>query len=157
MITAAEDPITSLAQMAKPQPPLYRLAPIPQAQPESTPQTTDLPSMTECATHLQLLNAIIRLKNAVDDLGQKKEMPEGQAWNQFCETAAAKFLKWSKNVDTSSQTIPVPPLEVLMVWHSFMLNPRDYMRYANQTLQGRLGGKGIDWEQVVCSNPSPKS
>ncbi|KUI53210.1 Glycine-rich domain-containing protein 1 [Cytospora mali] len=136
----------SLRQMAKPQSQPY-LLPAPEIQHDFS-QTARLPSVSECATHLQLLNAIVRLKFAVDKWSQTKNLPEGQAWKHFCDTAVAKFLKWSENVDASKQTIPIPSLDVLMVWHSFMLNPKDYMRYANRVLQGRLGGKGIDWQQL---------
>lgn len=151
MTTAINDNMLSLVQMETPQPKPFSSST--QVRPECSLATTRLPSKFECAAHIQLLNAIVRLKITVDNSGQKKGMPEGQAWKQFCETAAAKFLVWSKNVDTSGQTIPVPSLDILMVWHSFMLNPTDYMRYANQVLQGRLGGKGIDWRQLVSLSP----
>ncbi|KUI67159.1 Glycine-rich domain-containing protein 1 [Cytospora mali] len=146
-ITNIDITMPSLRQIAKPQSQPY-LPPVTGIQPDFSSQTARLPSVSECATHLQLLNAIVRLKFAVDKWGKMKEIPEGRAWNHFCDTAVAKFLRWSENVDASKQTIPVPPLDVLMVWHSFMLNPKDYIRYANRVLQGRLGGKGIDWQQL---------
>lgn len=138
----------SLAEMAKPQTQALSSSEH-EVQSESTLKTIRLPSTLECVTHLQLLNNFFRLKIAVDEWGQKKNMAEDQAWKQFCDIAANKFLEWSRNVDTSNQNIPIPSLDVLMVWHSFMLNPRDYMRYANKVLQGRFGGKGIDWQQLV--------
>lgn len=130
----------SPAEMAKPQPRTLFTSEL-EVQPKPTAQTARRPNKSECATHLQLLNAIVRLKIAVDDWGKKKGEPEGQAWKQFCEIAAAKFSKWSEDVDTSEHTIPIPSLDVLMVWHSYMLNPREYMHYANIPLKGRLGEK----------------
>lgn len=43
----------------------------------------------------------------------------------------------------------MPPLDVLLVWHAFMLNPRAYRHFETVVLCGRLGGKGIDWEDLV--------
>ncbi|ROV97360.1 hypothetical protein VMCG_06896 [Cytospora schulzeri] len=67
---------------------------------------------------------------------------------EVSQPVSASSNQSGKNVDTSEQTIPIPSLDILIVWHSFMLNPRDYMHYANQVLLGRLGGKGIDWQQL---------
>lgn len=151
MTTTVNLNMPSMAQMAKPRP-VPRPSPLSEIHSKSAPQTTRLPGTSECATHLHLLNAIVRLKMVVDDWGLKKGMPEGQAWDQFCRIATTKFLEWSENVDTTGQTIPVPPLDVLMVWHSFMLNPKDYMIYADRVLRGRFGGKGIDWQQLVSQD-----
>lgn len=145
----------SPAQVAQPEPGSL-LPPRSQTQLKSPTQTqtTRLPDPSECAIHLQLLNAIVQLKMAVDDWGRKTCKSESQAWDQFCKNSAFKFLEWCENVDTSEQTIPVPPLDVLMVWHSFMLNPKDYMLYMKRVLRGEFGGRGIDWQQLVSQNLS---
>lgn len=114
-----------------------------------------LPTVSECTTHLQLLDAFVHLKEAVDHRGREEEgLLGGQAWVLFCRAAAAKFLEWSRTVDgdaTDGIALPTPPLDVLLVWHAFMLNPSAYKRYADVVLQGRLGGKGIDWEDLVSN------
>lgn len=108
-----------------------------------------LPDTFELLTHLKLVDAIICLKNAIDEYGEMNGMKPGKAWDQFCRAAAVKFLEWSKNVDVSKKTVPTPALDVLMVWHSYMLNTKDYMEFQNEAFQGRMAGKGIDWQDLV--------
>ncbi|KAJ0120930.1 hypothetical protein J7T55_015668 [Diaporthe amygdali] len=107
-----------------------------------------LPSQFELLTHLKLLDAIITLKNGINDQAQEKGMEGGKAWDQFCQAAAAKFLGWSENVDVSEETISIPPLDILMIWHTFMLNTKAYAKFEDETLRGRMAGKGIDWKDL---------
>lgn len=108
-----------------------------------------LPDTFELLTHLKLIDAIICLKNAIEECGELNSMKPGKAWNQFCQAAAANFLRWSENVDVSKANIPIPSLDILMVWHSYMLNTKDYMKFQNEAFQGRMAGKGIDWQELV--------
>lgn len=118
---------------------------------DSVPLQTALhvPDTFELLTHLKLVDAIICLKNAVDEYGEMNGMKPGQAWDQFCRAAAAKFLEWSENVDVSEKAISTPPLDILMIWHSYMLNTKDYVQFQNKAFRGRMAGKGIDWQDLV--------
>lgn len=118
---------------------------------DSVPLETALrvPDTFELLTHLKLLDAIIYLKNAIDADGEMNGMKPGQAWDKFCRDAAIKFLEWSRNVVVFENTIPTPPLDILMIWHSYMLNTKDYVHFQNEAFRGRMAGKGIDWQDLV--------
>ncbi|KAF5611409.1 uncharacterized protein FSUBG_2241 [Fusarium subglutinans] len=49
-------------------------------------------------------------------------------WPKFVELATVRFLAWRKHFNKSSAREitrdNLPPLDILMVWHSFLLNPR---------------------------------
>lgn len=118
--------------------------------------TIPLPNTFELITHLKLLDAIVSLKNGIYDQAEEHGMKGTQVWDHFCHEAAAKFLEWSENIEISKKTIPVPPLDILMIWHSFMLNTSDYTRFDKQSLRGRMAGRGIDWKDIVgCSSLCP--
>lgn len=109
-----------------------------------------LPSVSECAVHLELLGAIVRVEGEVAAWGKEKGLAEGVAWNTYCSAAAQRFLKWSHLAEAHKGN--TPPLDVLIVWHAYMLNTAAYRRYENKVLKGRMGLKGINWAAVVsCS------
>lgn len=120
-----------------------------------------LPDVAECTVHLELLDAFAHLKESVDRRGREEGLVGTEAWDMFCRAAAVKFLDWSQSVDAGADdnngglTLPTPSLDVLLVWHAFMLNPCSYQRYVNDVLGGRLGGKGINWDDVVSKPPLP--
>lgn len=73
---------------------------------------------------------------------------------QLCRAAATKFFEWSETVDARGAHLAMPPLDVLVVWHAFLLNPSAYRTYADEDLDGRLGGKGLDWDALVSRRSS---
>ncbi|KAJ8131139.1 hypothetical protein O1611_g2486 [Lasiodiplodia mahajangana] len=107
-----------------------------------------LPTVFECAAHLTLLDAIVRMETDVGEWATTKNIEKDVAWNAYCSAAALRFLKWSQTAETSDDKGAVPPLDILMVWHSYMLNTAAYQRYVKKFPEGRLGGKGIDWGEV---------
>lgn len=123
------------------------------SEPKSSSQVTEtglrLPDRSELSTHLKLIDAIMCLKKGIDDRAQSKQMEAGKAWDQFCQAAAVKFLEWSENVDVSQKTIPIPPLDILMIWHSYMLNTKDYVQFQDKARRGEMAGEGIDWQDLV--------
>ncbi|KAJ2921925.1 hypothetical protein H1R20_g15172, partial [Candolleomyces eurysporus] len=84
--------------------------------------------------HLALLNAFANLKAEVEDLpsGSIHDMPgdRERKWAWFVGLAAERFDIWTRSLQSKDALQPVedtlPPLDVLMVWHSYMLNPRWY-------------------------------
>jgi hypothetical protein len=113
-----------------------------------------LPSVFECGVHLELLDAIVRMKGEVDACGKEDGLGEGVAWNVYCSAAVLRFLKWSQAAEAEEST---PQLDVLMVWHTYMLNTAAYRQYENCVLKGRLGHKGINWVTVVSRSLRPHS
>jgi hypothetical protein len=106
-----------------------------------------LPNIFECATYLQLLDAIVLLKREVDEWGEERGIAEGEAWDLFSNLAARRFLKWSQNIEFQEHV--TPSLDILMVWQAYMLNPRAYHHYETKVLRSSLGGRGINWVALV--------
>ncbi|KAI1736029.1 hypothetical protein F4680DRAFT_452263 [Xylaria scruposa] len=106
-------------------------------------QADRLPSISECAVHLELLDAIVHVEGQVTEWGQEKGLAEGVAWNMYCSAAAHRFLKWSQL--PKSHGVPTPPLDILIVWHAYMLNTAAYRQYEIEVLKGHfnlgLGGQ----------------
>ncbi|RPB04365.1 hypothetical protein L873DRAFT_1833068 [Choiromyces venosus 120613-1] len=115
------------------------------------PAASGLPTVSQCAVHLELLEAFTRLRNRVYKEEAFSELfgedPEKKLWwRAVVEVAVGRFGIWWETVneelkvreegeagmlDKSSgmKVLPrdlLPPLDVLMVWHSYMLNPRKY-------------------------------
>lgn len=78
-------------------------------------------------------------------------------WTRFIEFAVVRFLVWRKCISQSPNTMlkktegghlllqNLPPLDVLMVWHSFMLNPRLLSKYCSDESLYRVG---MPWKTV---------
>lgn len=119
----------------------------------TTAAADGLPTVAECRTHLRLLSAFVHLREAVDRRGRDEGLlADGEAWELFCRAAVARFFAWAETVDArggAQAHLPMPPIDVLVVWHAFLLNPGAYRTYADVELDGRLGGKGLDWDALV--------
>jgi hypothetical protein len=63
----------------------------------------------------------------------------------FCCCAAISAVVTA----TEAEKGDTPPLDVLIVWHAYMLNTAAYRKYENHVLKGRMGLKGINWAAVV--------
>ncbi|TEB32128.1 hypothetical protein FA13DRAFT_285160 [Coprinellus micaceus] len=83
--------------------------------------------------HLALLSAFAELKEQVEgkafDIPYVPEDKEAK-WAWFVGMAAERFDRWCLSLSPSASLQPAenifPPLDVMMVWHSYMLNPRWY-------------------------------
>jgi len=94
-----------------------------------------LVSAAQLQLHLDLLRAFKELRTRVEtgdngfpDVVQSLE-PE-RRWLWFLELAAARFQLWTENLTSETKedffASGIPPLDVWMVWHSYMLNPEWY-------------------------------
>ena len=90
-----------------------------------TTDTAPVVSFEEVQAHLKLLGAFSRLKTRValaQESISENRMESDAAWTIFLCRAVHRFEKWIQTRPTSE---PPPwviiPLDVLMVWHSFML------------------------------------
>lgn len=105
------------------------------------------PSIADCAIHLELLECFYALKvrvtyneNIRQALGaapirlavSKEEEKRQDMWDKYVDFAVVRFLQWKevvnkmgiKEIDYEN----LPPPDVLLVWHSFLLNP-EMFRY----------------------------
>ncbi|KAF9461936.1 hypothetical protein BDZ94DRAFT_769324 [Collybia nuda] len=100
--------------------------------------TEALVNVSNVKSHLVLLHAFATLRLMVDSLEQSSmpvwldKMPEdkGKRWAWFIGRAVERFDRWCnalEPVDGIKRLEDVlPPLDVIMVWHSYMLNPGWY-------------------------------
>ncbi|KIM42763.1 hypothetical protein M413DRAFT_123346 [Hebeloma cylindrosporum] len=95
--------------------------------------TEPLVRIVEVKGHLALLHAFSELKNQVDAL----EVPvphvpadNEKKWAWFVALAVEQFDVWCQGLKpgdkSKSMKVVLPPIDVLMVWHAYMLNPRWY-------------------------------
>ncbi|KAG9016324.1 hypothetical protein FRB90_003288 [Tulasnella sp. 427] len=131
--------------------------------------------------HLVLLGAFHRLREEVrtvkgNDTDIRME-PE-ERWAVFLQRAVHRFEQWAirmiggegneeehNNRGPASLLAPteVPPLDVMMVWHTYMLNPRAYYEDCIRNFQGLLNigsfplmqlAGSIDQESLLPHPPS---
>ncbi|KAJ8579442.1 hypothetical protein M405DRAFT_704972, partial [Rhizopogon salebrosus TDB-379] len=82
----------------------------------------------QLSVHLQLLAAFNQLKQRViasESLIAGLEADSEKRWVWFVNLAVERFERWClslKPTDTIEQHLP--PIDVTMVWHAYLLNPR---------------------------------
>ncbi|EIN11322.1 hypothetical protein PUNSTDRAFT_50377 [Punctularia strigosozonata HHB-11173 SS5] len=96
-----------------------------------------LVDVPELKVHLDLLGAFYVLKNAVSS-GVDERLPQPvralaepeQRWGWFVSLAVERFQRWLYDVKATPLDSwveqEVPPLDVWMVWHAYLLNPAWY-------------------------------
>ncbi|KAG8892982.1 hypothetical protein FRC01_013839, partial [Tulasnella sp. 417] len=114
-------------------------------------KTQVLPS--ELQAHLVLLGAFHRLREEVRTFKGKADIPmePDERWAVFLQRAVYRFEQWAVRMiggegqeevlgEGPKMLTPneVPPLDVLMVWHTYMLNPRTYYEDCLRKLPGLL-------------------
>ncbi|KAG8927126.1 hypothetical protein FRC01_007979 [Tulasnella sp. 417] len=110
-----------------------------------------LPS--ELQAHLVLLGAFYRLREEVRTFKGKVDlsMEPDERWAVFLQRAVYRFEQWAVRMiggEGQEEVLgegpkvlapnEVPPLDVLMVWHTYMLNPRTYYEDCLRKLPGLL-------------------
>ncbi|KAG8966995.1 hypothetical protein FRC05_002309 [Tulasnella sp. 425] len=133
---------------------------------------------SDLEAHLVLLGAFHRLREEVRTFKGKVDIPMGpdERWAVFLQRAVYRFEQWAvrmiggegqeealgegRKVLTPNE---VPPLDVIMVWHTYMLNPRKYYEDCLRKLPGllRIGSfplmqlaGSINHEKLLLSPPS---
>ncbi|ORY16588.1 hypothetical protein BCR34DRAFT_584252 [Clohesyomyces aquaticus] len=152
-------------------------------------QPLALPTVAECAIHLELLQTFQHLRLSIISsekldtlLGielnrrtvfrkvskgyQRYEHEEVQLrdmtfderrqtkWSLFLSLAATRFLVWVELIEKDrSEEIPLPPLDILMVWHSLLLNPKWFLslKYV------KLSRTPFPWDRIHQAIDSDKS
>ncbi|PLB45996.1 hypothetical protein P170DRAFT_439690 [Aspergillus steynii IBT 23096] len=159
--------------------------------PTSSP--TSLPTISECAVHLELLQVFNSLKlrvlacNELDDtFGIKPDkrtvyrrrwsnvqrrhviVPHKlrdlgfarrrlEKWPHYLGLAVTRFKVWVKMVEDGvlescdGELMILPPLDVLMVWHAFLLNPSDFDAYCDKDKLDLVRKMHFPWKLIHAS------
>ncbi|QRW11330.1 dammaradiene synthase [Ceratobasidium sp. AG-Ba] len=96
--------------------------------------TFELVTIPEIRAHLAFLGAFARLKASVkSQKGPDVRGSVDELWAIYLARAVDRFAKWTErgldnfiNGTRDMKEEEVPPLDVLMAWHAYMLNPRVY-------------------------------
>ncbi|KAH0558382.1 hypothetical protein GP486_004960 [Trichoglossum hirsutum] len=149
---------------------------------ENQDEGVQLPSVAECAVHLQLLESfhVLREKvlksNALDrtfsiwpkiprrSAAEYRRNPRRAAaldptfqarrqkkWHIFVDLAVARFASWWGEMDNILRLLDageIPPLDVLMVWHSLLLNPRMYTALCEESGYQGMSSLRFPWKAV---------
>jgi len=102
-------------------------------------QTEPLINVAQLRGHLVLLDQFVQLQSKVDalnDLGSSIGHPPDMPRNKDTQRkmiiglAVERFSIWCLSMKETDAKLPVeeilPPVDVLMVWHAYMLNPARY-------------------------------
>ncbi|OCK78592.1 hypothetical protein K432DRAFT_435876 [Lepidopterella palustris CBS 459.81] len=153
--------------------------------------STKLPTVAECAAHLELLEAFyhIRLKvlssTALDSVlgirpeprtvyrkiylgygrGYSREEVKlrddtfqerrKEKWSFYLALAAARFLRWTEAVEeqldgpkgSKDNSLHLPPIDVLMVWHALLLNPSWFRSFEARPLKNLFTTR-FPWKEI---------
>ncbi|KAG9039007.1 hypothetical protein FS837_001144 [Tulasnella sp. UAMH 9824] len=108
---------------------------------------------SQLQAHLVLLGAFHRLREEVRTFKGKADisMEPDERWAVYLQRAVYRFEQWAVRMiggegqeevlgDVPRVLAPneVPPLDVLLVWHTYMLNPRTYYEDCLRKLPGLL-------------------
>ncbi|KAK0616431.1 hypothetical protein B0T14DRAFT_482668 [Immersiella caudata] len=112
-----------------------------------------VPTAEFCAIHLQLLELFADLRGRVEEWGRNSGMGAEEVWETFVKLAVARFTCWFQHASRSTieMETSVPPLDVLMAWHSFMLNPHAYQVFSKAARSDGAGNEGILWPELQRS------
>ncbi|KAG8897348.1 hypothetical protein FRC00_004421 [Tulasnella sp. 408] len=127
---------------------------------------------SELQAHLVLLRAFHRLREEVRTLkGVKADirMEPDERYAVFLQRAVYRFEQWvvrmigtgedggDEAADQPRRLTPneVPPLDVIMVWHTYMLNPRTYYEDCLRKLPGllKIGNTVVDYQDGTPVDP----
>jgi hypothetical protein len=110
------------------QPTLYSKYPteLPVTFPIGKKNVQPLVSVLELQSHLRLLGAFDRLKESVVEQHLPDGMDKEQAWVVFVNKAVHRFYtllqaSWPEGCVVASSEMTMPPLDVILVWHSYLL------------------------------------
>lgn len=104
-------------------PPAYPTS-LPPTYPINRNKVAPLLSVAELESHLRLLGAIDNLRERVEEAATEIGEEKTDQWATYLARAVYRFHRWSTTLPrglTAIEDDNLPPLDVLMVWHSYLL------------------------------------
>ncbi|KAK0230087.1 hypothetical protein IW262DRAFT_377559 [Armillaria fumosa] len=130
---------------------------------------TPFVSISQLKGHLCLLKHFASLRKEVErmDCSIYRDAPKDKEprWAWFVGLAVERFERWCKeltsddNINFADQCLP--PVDVIMVWHAYLLNPARYSEDSLRNEHIKMLANAGDWfqdlEHVCCTIDSPPS
>lgn len=126
---------------------------------DAPPLTSPSVSIENIHDHIRLMRAIHKLQEKIQPGGTPFDPTSGAplpsaSMTRFLHSAVQRFDAW---IDAKQKVEPsapfsqedIPPLDVLMIWHAYMLSPDAYYADAqgNIPILRKLGG--MPWDTLV--------
>ncbi|SJL02690.1 uncharacterized protein ARMOST_06024 [Armillaria ostoyae] len=130
---------------------------------------TPFVTISQLKGHLCLLKHFASLKEQVEGLDRSKyrDAPEDKErrWSWFVGLAVERFERWCKELTSADEmdfaNQCLPPVDVIMVWHAYLLNPARYsedsLRNEHIKILAGAGGWFQDLKQTSYTIDSPPS
>ncbi|KAJ4131731.1 hypothetical protein NW768_005928 [Fusarium equiseti] len=85
--------------------------------------------------HCHLLEHFIRIKSKVDEWATRNEVDEDAAWNGYINASIRRMIQWFEASISGCVDLDwhVPPLDVLLVWHTFLQDPVEWTVFVDAT------------------------
>ncbi|KAJ9115971.1 hypothetical protein QFC22_005114 [Naganishia vaughanmartiniae] len=114
-------------------------------------------TVPEMILHLRLLAAFDRLQHVVRTTSETAGdvLDSDTRWSVFCTRAEKNFERWVEELgSTSAAQLDAsntwPALDVVMVWHSYVLNPRKFYEDTQRDMRvGKLGEIGFPLDKLT--------
>ncbi|VUC30406.1 unnamed protein product [Clonostachys rosea] len=100
----------------------------------------------ECFAHLLLLEKFAFAKQRVTHWATSYDLTPESAWTCYTNMAVSRFCTWFDAIDRSNPWWRVPPLDVLMIWHALMQEPRKWDEFVEIT---ECPVSGWDWNKLL--------
>lgn len=118
----------------------------------STSSTTPLVSVRDVNAHIALMRSIHKLQEEFQLGGLAPKTPYTPDALKFLRRAVTRFGIWlntRNNQADLSALDQIPPLDVLMVWHAYMLLPVTYWIDSQQLVPTLASLGGMPWGNLV--------
>ncbi|KAG0707493.1 hypothetical protein DFH29DRAFT_895981 [Suillus ampliporus] len=132
---------------ASPMPPLHESAQyvteydMPQTFKVGTKTTEPLVLPGQLLGHLKLLHLFFAMRQKVEEGDTRfpdlaRQMSPEKRWAWFVSLAVERFERWCGAITpTNIESYCLPPVDVIMVWHAYLLNPGWYTEDTNRVPQ----------------------
>lgn len=114
----------------------------------STSSPTPLVSVQAVNAHIALMRTIHKLQEGIQLGDTTNKLPDTL---NFYHRAVARFRAWLNTLDSSEAPASnqIPPLDVLMIWHCYLIQPVTYWSDSEQGAPILASMGGMPWSTLV--------